>query len=143
MRITYLAKRKLATGHTAAVSYDLDMYTTEATRTLTARRKTNEALDGSEENVLLNVKSTWSVTTDQYTRAGSAPTPRDLIEEFFASVMGGESFTFDPYRLPGGGTDILPMVCTLVDGPFDSAPIDGGIARYTTSFTVREVAAVT
>jgi hypothetical protein len=143
VRITYTAKRKIASGHTAGNSYTLDMLTTEAQRTLVPRRKTNEALDSSEENVLLNIKSLWSVTTDQYKRSGSAPTARDLLEEFFASVMAGELFVFDPYRLPSGGADVLPMNCTLVDGPFDSTPIDGGVAVYTTSFTVREVSPIT
>jgi hypothetical protein len=142
MRISYTAKRKLAPTHTLGIVYNLDMLVTEAARSFQPRRRTNEALDGSEENVLLNIKSLWSVSTDHYTRSGS-PSSRALLEEFFASVMGGEVFTFDPYRLPSGGADILPMQCTLVDGPFDSTPIDGGVARYTTSFTVREVAAVT
>jgi hypothetical protein len=142
MRVTYTAKRSLASGHSAATSYDLDMFTQESERTYTPTRKRSVAIDGTEENLLLRVESTWSVVTDHFTRTGSAPTTRDLFVEFIASVMGGESFVFDPYRLPGGGADVLPLNVSIVTGSVQITPIDPGLDVYTASFSVRERDAV-
>jgi hypothetical protein len=143
MRVTYTAKRALASGHSASTSYNLDMYTQEPQRTYAPTRKRAVAIDGTEENLLLRIESTWSVTTDQFKRTGSAPTSRDLFIEFFASVMGGEQFIFDPYRLPGGGADVLPLNVTIVNESVQLIPIDPSLGIYTATFSVREVAAVT
>jgi hypothetical protein len=142
MRITYTAKRALASGHTAATSYDLDMYTQEPQRTYTPVRKRSVAIDGTEENLLLRIESQWTVVTDQFKRTGSAPTSRDLFVEFLASVMGGESFVFDPYRLPGGGADVLPLNVSLVSESVQITPIDPSLGTYTATFSVRERDAV-
>ena len=139
MRIAYTAKRNLASGHSALTTYNLDAYTTEPVATLAEQRTRQVAIDGTEENQLLRIERTWTIITDQYSRLGSAPTGRDLMLEFIASVMAGEAFTFDPYRLPGGGADIAPRSVTLVSGTFAETPIDPGSATYTATFQVRDV----
>ena len=139
MRVTYTAKRAIASGHSAASSYDLDMYTQEPQRTYSPTRKRSVSIDGTEENLLLRIESTWTVVTDQFTRNGSAPTTRDLFVEFLASVMGGEAFIFDPYRLPGGGADVLPMNVTIVSESLSLTPIDPSLGTYTATFSVREI----
>jgi hypothetical protein len=120
------------------------MYTQECEPQLSPVRRRVESIDGTEENLLWRVVRTWSVVTDQFQRTGSAPTPRDLVQEFIASVMGGETFVFDPYRLPGGGADVLLLSVTLVDGSVSFPPIDPSSTMCRgVSFTVREVAMVT
>ena len=141
MRLTYNAKRALAFGHTITTAYTLDMWAQEPIRTYTPKRKRHVAIDGTEENLLLRIESEWAVVTDHFTRAGT-PSGADLFAEFIASVMGGESFTFDPYRQPGGGADVLPLAVTLVDGSYTRSPVDPSSGRFTASFSVREKNAI-
>lgn len=139
MRITYTAKRALASGHTLGNSYDIDLYTGVPTGSIepTARRAT--AIDGTLETLLLRVGRTWQFSSDHFTRTGS-PSTFDVVAEFLASVAGGEEFTFDPWRVPGGSS-VAPVACVLEAG--NVAPVDPGYPVFALTATVREVAAIT
>lgn len=136
MRVTYTAKRALASGHSASTSYDLDLLASVPVATLNPINRQAVAIDGTPETLLLRIERTWSFSTDHFTRSGS-PSTYDLVQEWLASVMGGETFTFDPYRVPGGSA-VSPVSVILVPGSAVLQPINEGTQIYTLSAQVRE-----
>lgn len=139
MRISYTAKRGIASGHSVGVSYNIDLYTAVPTQTVEPTARVAVAIDGTRETLLLRVGRTWQFTSDHFTRTGS-PSTFDVVAEFLASVAGGEEFTFDPWRVPGGSS-VAPVACVLEAG--NVAPVDPGYPVFALTATVREVAAIT
>lgn len=139
MRITYTAKRGIASGHSVGVSYNIDLYTGVPTPIVEPAARVAVAIDGTRETLLLRVGRTWQFTSDHFTRTGS-PSTFDVVAEFLASVAGGEEFTFDPWRVPGGSS-VAPVACVLEAG--NVAPVDPGYPVFALTATVREVAAIT
>jgi hypothetical protein len=137
VRVTYTAKRNLASGHSAAVAYSIDLYAT-VIPTLTPEVRQAVAIDGTLETVLSRITRTYDVQTDFFTDSGS-PSTLDLVNEWIASVMGGEQFEFDADRVPGGSA-VAPVDVTLAPGPV--TPARTGPALYSIAVTLREVDAI-
>lgn len=100
-------------------SYSIDLATTVRNRSVTSRKNFSESLNGTREVLFHNSIEQWSVTL--------APLPiasMPQIREFIESVLGGESFTFDPY-----GTVAVP------DDPFTAELVSNSYTENEIQFT--------
>jgi hypothetical protein len=93
--VTYTAKRSVIPGHTAGLSYTLEIDMASLPPFRARRASTHKALDGNTiETVLQNITKGWSVVTDQITLDPNEDLPAEW-EEFIDSVSGGEQFELD------------------------------------------------
>jgi hypothetical protein len=139
MRFTYTARRSIASGHSLASIYTLALYAQSLIPVDNPVREQNIANDGTEENLLFRIDTTWQITTDWVNDSGSAPTPMDLLREFLRSVAGGEQFTFDP---TGYASDVNPQAAKLVPGTLYYQRVATNMNTYQVSFSVRMADAI-
>ena len=92
---TYTAKRSIKSGHSSGTDYTitivLQQVDDEQPSPVTNAHK---ALDGTEITVLHRIEKYIDFATDLVPTSGGTPDVDDFIE-FFNSVAGGESFTYD------------------------------------------------
>lgn len=108
MRFEYTAKRNIATGHTLDDPYEIVIPGWVIEPAFSAVGPENVSLDGSLERELYRIDTEYRVQTD----AIDAGTDLEIFEEFLHSVMGGESFTFDPDS-EIAATPVNPLTCIL------------------------------
>ena len=127
--VTYLAKRNLAGGHSVDTSYDLETECSVLNPSDVADIKQSFTLDGTPETVFNNLSERWSVTTivDQ--------SDYNLWREFWSSVAGGESFTFDAYG--SIATPDNPITVVMVGGATPKRV--GTVDSWQFSFKVRAI----
>lgn len=94
--ISYTAKRNLKSGHSAGTDYTIDISIHQEdgdTPKIIGERI--KSLAGNEVTVLHRIERYLDITTD-YVRADGTGTP-DVADfrEFFDSVAGGETFSYD------------------------------------------------
>lgn len=108
MRFEYTAKRNLATGHTVDTNYEIVIYGWTIEPRFNAVGPENVSLDGTLERELYRIDTEYRVQTD------AIDDGQDLenFEEFLHSVMGGESFTFDPDS-DVAASAVNPLTCIL------------------------------
>lgn len=126
--VTYTAKRRVISGHTAGVSYSVDFDADVLQPNFPQKVDHVEALDGSRDTLLWNVRETWSVTV-----TAIAAAQLNAWLEFLQSVVGGESFTFDPYGT--AAAPVSPLTVEL-EGEF-STPRHGETMYFNPAFSVR------
>lgn len=132
MRITYTARRKLVSGHTAATSYDIAVVAADLLPDLDIERNETESLSGKVESNLSRLKDMWRVETD-YIEIGD---DLDEFTEFLASVANGETFTFDPDS-DDVGTAVSPTT-VMLSGRSQWRKRRVGPRHFTFTFDVRE-----
>jgi len=127
----YIAKRAIIPGHTATVEYAIEIGIQPPLASRRAPNKArNQAIGGDPETIYLRVDRSWDLLTVPFDRA-------DLPqwEEFFASVEGGELFTFDAW-----GTVAVPDNPVTVEMPrADFLPVADGVFFYTLRLPLREI----
>lgn len=92
--ITYTAKRKIMAGHTAGFSYSMDVGMTGADWSYDTNRYDNKSLGGVRQSYLAAIEETYDLTLLPVMERSAEHLQ---IREFIASVIGGESFTFDRF----------------------------------------------
>ena len=114
--------------HGYGQSYSIEFNADVLQPSYPARKNRVEALDGSADTFLFWNAKAWSVTASVI-HNNDLP----LWEEFLASVIGGESFTFDP-----NGTIAVPdaPVTVELDGDY-SIPRNGESFDFNPTFKVR------
>lgn len=128
--VTYTAKRRLMAGHVAATQYSIDFEAEVLSPDYPQSIEHVEALDGSRDTLLWSVAEVWSVVADEV-HNDSMP----IWLEFLHSVVGGESFTFDPYGTVA--VPVSPMTVELQDK--FSTPRNGQTYKFNPSFTARVI----
>lgn len=90
--ISYVAKRKLITGHISGASYELTLPFSQFNSSININKKTHTSLSGQQETVLTRIDNRISIALSEFPR-----TMLPQIREFIHSVAGGETFTVDAY----------------------------------------------
>lgn len=138
MRITYTARRRIASGHTAGNSYDLDLYAARLVPNFNTQRAVNRGNEGDQEVSFFYSDEEWAIQTDHMDAS-----TRDIFMEFFASHLAGEYFTFDPDRNPGDVADVDPREAVLVSVSPGLTRVDPNLNVWQAAFTIRNVAPIT
>lgn len=94
IRVQYTASRDLSGLHTPGAVVALSFSCAELTPGRRVVRDIQKALGGQRETLYHHALRTWAVTTGPL---GSDAL--DAVLEFLASAEGGESFTFEPWRV--------------------------------------------
>ena len=128
--VTYTAKRNLKSGHSASTSYSIEFSAEQLTPIFTPSANENRSLGGTTETTFNRLDESWAVSA-----AFQAQSTYDDWREFFSSVAGGESFTFDAY-----GTVASPdNAQTVIMEGAPSMPRVGNLQGYKPSFNARVV----
>lgn len=149
IRIQYTAAREATGIHDPGDSVTLSFSATDLTPGREVKREIQKAIGGRRETLLQNIARTWSVTSQPLEGVEV-----DAMLEFLASVCGGESFSFEPWRYETGPALDLDFVtprlrmaeaanCLLDTDSWQLTRLIGdgtGGANdvYQVSFTVRE-----
>jgi hypothetical protein len=92
---TYTAKRSVIAGHTAGLSYSLEIGVQTLSPTQNRRSNTKTALDGvTSQTRLHNIVKGWSINTAFIDLDPTEELPEEWVE-FIDSVSGGETFQLD------------------------------------------------
>lgn len=91
MYVTYTARRRLISGHTAGNEYSLVFNAQSYDPEFVPKVEQTIALDGSTQTDFRRLDEVYDLDTDLF-----ADSLLDDWIEFLASVAGGESFEFDP-----------------------------------------------
>jgi hypothetical protein len=93
---TYVARRDLAPGHSAATTYTLPLVLTEFQKRAGGDLKTvSKAIAGNSEVVYHGRERIWRVMLEPMAEEDTA-----LVREFLGSTADGQEFQFDPYGTP-------------------------------------------
>lgn len=112
-------------------SYSIDLVTNQRNRSVKSSSNISTSLSGVRETLFNNREEIWSVSLKPVLIANMGQ-----IREFIESVMGGESFTFDPYGSVAVPDN--PLSCTLESKSYQESEIDfTGYVRV--SFQIRYV----
>ncbi len=104
---TYTATRSLKSGHVSGTDYTITIETQRDDDDQPRGIKdTFKALDGSMTHTLHRIEQYRDIKTVPIERSGGTPDPDDFIE-FFNSVAGGETFTYND------GSDHTVMMSTM------------------------------
>lgn len=152
IRIQFTAAREMTGGHLTGDTVTLSFSAAELTPGREVKRSAQIAIGGRRETLLMNTTRTWSVSSGPLEASTI-----DTMQEFLASVEGGESFTFEPWRYETGPSldfdfltprlriaEAVPCVLDTESWQLqriaDSANGTGGADdTYQVSFTVREI----
>ena len=104
MRLEYTAKRRVIATHTVGTDYEIAGPHEDALPQDRVTRTDSDAWDGSHESDTRHFKVRYAVSTDTID-LDDIP----LWREFLTSVMGGESFIFDP------DSDVATVVVNPLD----------------------------
>lgn len=126
MRFEYTAVRRVTSGHTSGNGYEIVIYGHVIDMTLEDVGPRNYSIDGTQQKELWRIEERWRVTTD-YIAEGTAG---DEFEEFLASVMGGESFVFDP-ESDTAATAVNPKTVKMRTRSFKRSRPSPGRFQYT------------
>ncbi len=92
----YTAKRAIKPGHSAGTDYTINIVLQQVDDAQPSPvSKKHKALSGTQVTVLHRVEVYISVVTDLVAVDGSGTPDVEDMAEFFHSVAGGETFTFD------------------------------------------------
>ena len=105
IRVQYTAARDLTGTNTDGGSVTLSFSASDVTPGREVSRSEQKAIGGQRETLLHNALRTWSVTTGPIEGVNI-----DAMQEFLASVEGGESFSFEPWRYESGPSLDLDFV---------------------------------
>ncbi len=105
IRVTYTAARMLVADHEAGDVITLEFSASDCTPGREVSRNVQTAIGGAKETLRHYGLRTWSVTTGPLEGAAL-----DQVQEFLASVEGGETFTFEPWRYETGPSLDLDFV---------------------------------
>jgi hypothetical protein len=90
--VTYIAKRRLITGHTASTQYTIDVDLAEVLPGDVVNAVTHVALGGATETNFNRLDETFNCLTVPLNN-----TERDAVREFLASAIDGQYITFDAF----------------------------------------------
>lgn len=130
MVVSYTAKRSIMSGHTAGTVYDLEFAASVINHARDTEKKTNIAKSGATVTLLHRIDKLIEVKS-----AIVAQAERPAWEEFIDSVLGGESFSIDPY-----GTVAVPDQprSVILEGQV-SEEREGTGMRWRFGFKVRQL----
>lgn len=97
IRVQFTAQRDLTGVHEEGDSVTLSFSAADCTPGREVTRSQQTAIGGNVETLLHRSLRTWSVSTEPL-----AMGTLDFMQEFLASVEGGETFTFEPWRYESG-----------------------------------------
>lgn len=130
--VTYTAKRRVASGHSASTSYTMDIATARCTEEWQDNKREIPTKSDEMEVLYYNTETYWNYVSRQITIADLTT---DYWYEFLASVAGGEVFQFDRHGSTASPNNPVNMkiIGTPVFTPDDSD-------QYVSiSFKMREV----
>lgn len=131
MRIQYIASRRLAPGHRADSEYEIVVLAQTLDRQISASISRQISLDRQKiESELRGIDSFYDVLTDHIAIGQDSAE----FEEFLASVINAETFTFDPDS-DDSGIEVNPMTAILETTNISPQRNIPGYYQY--SFTVR------
>lgn len=90
MYVTYTARRRLISGHSAGIDYSLTFDAQQYDTELVPKVAQSIAIDGTTQTDFKRLDEVYDIDTDLF-----ASSLVDDWLEFLASVAGGETFTFD------------------------------------------------
>lgn len=94
--ITYTAKRNLKSGHSIDNDYEIDIALMQLDDEMPrAQASISRSIGGNQVTVLNRIDEHLQVMTDYIESDGTGTPDTDDFLEFFHSVAGGESFTFN------------------------------------------------
>lgn len=130
--ITYTARTRLISGHTAGNSYSIETEAWNLDPSPAQELYQHKALDGTPETNFVREEEHWSVVTDILTE-----TQKDNWLEFLSSASSnGEAFSFDPYGSIAS-PDSPMATCYLVPGSWGWSRVAG--KQYQVHFTAYRV----
>lgn len=149
IRIQYTAAREGTGTHVAGDPVTLTFSVSDLTPGREVKRVVQTAIGGRRETLRQNATKTWAVVTEPL--QGQTV---DAMLEFLASVEGGETFTFEPWRYelgPSLDLDFVtprlrvadPVTCLLDSESWQLTRLlgdgtGGSNDYYQVSFSVRE-----
>jgi len=135
--VTYIAKRSLATNHSADQPFTLPLSIADLKRpTGSALRATQESISGLVETQYYGEAREWSVTL-----APVRISEASILYEFLRSTEDGQTFTFDPYGSSGSPVsemDVVRMDNGYSEDTFQREGRNGSTDWVSLGFRVRE-----
>jgi hypothetical protein len=127
--VTYTAKRRLISGHTASTQYSLDIELAEIVASDNASAAAHVALSGNTETVFNRLDTVYQCTTTAVDNDG-----RDELREFLGSAVDGHYITFDAYGTVASPDDAQTAVLTSKNHQPTRL---GNVDLWTFNFSVR------
>lgn len=129
--VTYTAKRRIISGHTANTQYDLDIELAEIIAGDNASASNHVALNGNTETVFNRLDTVYQCTTTAFNNSG-----RDEMREFLGSAADGHYLTFDAYGTVASPDD--PQTAVLVSKNHQPTRL-GSLDQWVFNFTIRVI----
>lgn len=137
MKVTYTAKRSLVNGHTANLTYDLDILVQGDDPAREAKVEVAESLSGQRETLRFHAVERFTINTFPLNSFDYLK-----LKEFLDSVEGGNSFTFDRYGFTGRPVQSFPGVLeqpTYTETRAVELGTGGQDDYFSVQFTIRSV----
>lgn len=131
-QVTYTASRELVSGHTAGLSYYIDIPTESLSPIFDGKKNQHVALNGATEVIEYSAFRKWQITTQPLLRNSAT---YNAFKEFLNSCRVGEAFSFDAY-----GTYAAPVsvVSAILEGYWTETR-ENGSGYFKFSFELREL----
>lgn len=132
--ITYVATRKIASGHSVDTAYSMDVSLSQFSSNFIVNDKRHESISGHVESWVGSTIGTYLCETKPLLESNAL---HGYMWEFLASCIGGETFTFDPWGTIASPDD--PQDYILISKTISPAR-HGGIFRCESfPFEIRQI----